>query len=130
MTYEEIRIAIESRMATFTGIDQLHVDYPNDVRFTPPEKGEWCRLNIQHAPALMAGMADKPYTRKPGQVVIQCFSRIHSGTGALNRLADALEEHFAYWSLGDLECMEASQAVVGEANAFYQINVNIRFRAG
>lgn len=130
MKFEDIRIAIETRMSSFMGIDQLHIDYANDVRFTPPEIGLWCRLNIQHAPAFMAGMADKPYTRKPGQIVIQCFARAHSGTGELNRLADALEEHFAYWSTGHLEFLEASQVVVGHSNSFYQINVNVRFRAG
>ena len=138
MTFEEIRLAIVGRMATFPGIDDSRIDYPNDGRFDPPETGLWCRLNIQHANAFMAGMAEKPYTRKPGQIVIQCFAREQSGIGQLNRLADALDAHFAYWVQGDLECLEASQAVVGTGDragnpsgtGFYQINVNIRFRAG
>ncbi|RON82437.1 hypothetical protein BK635_13125, partial [Pseudomonas chlororaphis] len=98
--------------------------------FTPPAAGLWCRLNIQHATAFMAGMADRPHTRKPGQISIQCFARVRTGIKAINELADALEAHFAYWQAGDLECMEASQVVAGEFEDFYQINVNIRFRAG
>ena len=89
--------------------------------------GKW---NIQYATAFMAGMADKPYTRKPGQISIQCFTRVRTGIKAINELADSLEAHFGYWSSGDLECMEASQVVAGEFEGFYQINVNIRFRAG
>lgn len=131
MTFEQIRALITARMVAFTDIDQVRIDYPNQPEvFTPPATGLWCRLNIQYASAFMAGMADRPHTRKPGQISIQCFARERTGTKALNELADALEAHFAYWMSGDLECMEASQVVAGEFEGFYQINVNIRFRAG
>lgn len=131
MKYEQIRALITARMVAFTGIDQARIDYPNQPAvFTPPDTGLWCRLNIQYATAFMAGMADKPYTRKPGQISIQCFARERTGTKAITELADALEAHFAYWLSGDLECQEASQAIAGEYEGFYQINVNIRFSAG
>jgi hypothetical protein len=131
MTYEQIRALITARMVAFTGIDQARIDYPNQPEvFTPPATGLWCRLNIQYASAFMAGMADRPHTRKPGQISIQCFARERTGTKAINQLVDALEAHFAYWMSGELECMEASQVVAGELEGFYQINVNIRFRAG
>ncbi|WP_460067586.1 hypothetical protein [Pseudomonas sp. H1_G08] len=131
MTFEQIRALITARMVAFTGIDQARIDYPNQPEvFTPPATGLWCRLNIQYASAFMAGMADRPHTRKPGQISIQCFARERTGTKAINELADALESHFAYWMSGHLECMEASQVVAGEFEGFYQINVNIRFRAG
>ena len=131
MTFEQIRALITARMVAFTGIEQARIDYPNQPAvFTPPDTGLWCRFNIQYATAFMAGMADKPYTRKPGQISIQCFARERTGTKAITELADALEAHFAYWMSGDLECMEASQVVAGEFEGFYQINVNIRFRAG
>ena len=131
MTYEQIRVLITARMVAFTGVEQARIDYPNQPAvFTPPDDGLWCRLNIQYASAFMAGMADRPYTRKPGQISIQCFARERTGTKAITELADALEAHFAYWMSGDLECMEASQAIAGEFEGFYQINVNIRFRAG
>lgn len=131
MTFEQIRALITARMAAFTGIEQERINYPNQPQvFTPPDTGLWSRLNIQYASAFMAGMADRPYTRKPGQISIQCFARERTGTKAITELADALEAHFAYWMSGDLECMEASQVVAGEFEGFYQINVNIRFRAG
>lgn len=131
MTYERIRELISARMASFAGMTREQIDYPNQPTvFDPPETGLWCRLNIQYATAFMAGMADKPYTRKPGQISIQCFARERTGTKAITELADALEAHFAYWMSGDLECMEASQAIAGEFEGFYQVNVNIRFRAG
>ncbi|MCS3467086.1 hypothetical protein M2401_000807 [Pseudomonas sp. JUb42] len=131
MTYEEIRQLITARMVTFTGIEQARIQYPNQVAaFTPPASGLWCRLNIQHASAFMAGMADKPYTRKPGQIVIQVFARVRTGIKGLNEMADALEAHFAYWSSSDFECIETGQIDAGENDGFYQINVVTRFRAG
>jgi hypothetical protein len=130
VTYEDIRKLITARMVAFTGLPQSNVGYPNAQTYTPPAEGLWCRLNIQHATAFMAGMADKPHTRKPGQISIQCFARLGTGTKALNVLSDQLEAHFAYWQSGDLECLEASQIPAGEFEGFYQVNVNIRFRAG
>lgn len=130
MTYDDIGKLIKARMVAFAGIPQSSIDYPNTPIFTPPATGLWCRLNIQLATAFMAGMADKPYTRKPGQISVQCFARVGTGINALNALSDQLEAHFAYWQSGDLECLEASQIPAGELEGFYQVNVNIRFRAG
>src|SRR5690606_27004679 len=118
MKFEDIRTAITARMVAFTGIEQARIHYPNaPAIFMVPEAGLWCRLNIQHANAFMAGMAEQPYTRKPGQVVVQCFARVRTGMKPLNVLADALEAHFAYWTSGDLECLEASQVTVGTGDS-------------
>ena len=130
MTYEDIVKLITARMVAFAGLPQSSIDYPNTPTFTPPAAGLWCRLNIQHATAFMAGMADKPYTSKPGQISIQCFARLGTAMKALNVLSDQLEAQFSYWQSGDLECLEASQIPAGEFEGFYQVNVNIRFRAG
>lgn len=131
MSYGLIRTALISRMAAFGGIEQERIDYPNQKEvFTPPDTGLWCRPNIQYGEAFMAGMADKPYTRRPGRFVVQCFDREGNGISPLNRLADELIEHFAYWSTGRLECLEGSAIDAGRNNGFYQYNVIIRFRAG
>lgn len=140
MTYSEIYDAIILRMRVFAGIEQSRIYYPNaqlqakdkdtSGAFKPPASGLWCRLHIGHATAFMAGMADRPHTRKSGIITVQCFARLQTGMMGLNALADAIEAHFAYWSSGDLECIETSQVDAGEFEGFYQINVNTRFRAG
>ncbi|MEI2416217.1 phage tail terminator-like protein [Orrella sp. JC864] len=131
MTYEEIRQAIVGRMAAFSGLEQSRIAYPNHPGiFAPPDEGLWCRLSIQPGPAFMAGMADRPYTRKPGLIVVQCFARERTGIKPLTELADALEVHFAYWRHGELECLEASHVDVGPADGFYQQNVRVAYRAG
>lgn len=131
MSYGLIRTALISRMAVFDGIEQERIDYPNqkDV-FTPPNTGLWCRPNIQYGEAFMAGMADKPYTRRPGRFVVQCFAREGEGLIGLSKLADDLIEHFSYYTSGNFECLEGAVADIGRNNGFYQYNVIIRFRAG
>lgn len=131
MTYEEIRVALMLRLGAFTSINQKYIDYPNQKSpFVHPKEGVWCRPNIQYGEAFMAGMADKPHTRRPGRLVIQCFDREGNGIGALSRLVDELIAHFSYWSIGHLECLEGSATDVGRNNGFYQYNVIIKFRAG
>jgi len=139
MTFEEIRAAILARMQTFGGIEQARIDYQiPGTHFKPPETGIWLRLNIEYGVSLFAGMANAPYTRKPGQIVFQCFDRSIVETVGLVRLADGLEGHFGYWSIGHLETLETTAINVGTGasvgtptgTGFYQKNVNVRFRAG
>ncbi|WP_457253043.1 hypothetical protein [Pseudomonas juntendi] len=133
--FETVRKTLTARMKEFSGIDQALIEYPsaeypNGGVFKPPETGVWCAFNIQPASSFFAGMADKPHYRRPGQVVIQCFTRKRIGMGPINRLADAISDHFQSWSSGHIECMEVSQQDVGDFEDYYQINVNVRFRAG
>jgi hypothetical protein len=139
MTFEQIRATILGRMQSFTGIEQARIDYQLPTkRFTPPETGMWCRLNINFSDSFMAGMGDVPYTRKPGLIVFQCFDRGFAETIALVRLTDAIEGHFGYWASGELETLESTVINVGldasvgtpTGTGFYQKNVNVRFRAG
>lgn len=150
MTFDEIRVALMARAMVFFSYakdafapdfnnDSSYVDYPNQiVRFVPPDEGIWCRVSVQFGQAFLAGMSKEPYSRKPGVFTIQCFARMQTGVKTITQFADAAEAHFAYWSSGDLECLEASQVVVGvtdsvgapEGSGWYQINLNVRFRAG
>ncbi|HEK1684109.1 TPA: hypothetical protein SMR42_000414 [Pseudomonas putida] len=133
--FDTVRKTLTDHMARFGGIDQARIDYANAQQpgggsFKPPATGVWCAFEIQHATASFAGMADRPHFRRPGQAVIQCFCRKGVGLSAINVLADSLSDHFQAWQQGDIECLEVSQHVVGTFNDYYQINVNIRFRAG
>ncbi|WP_341959182.1 hypothetical protein [Pseudomonas sp. RC10] len=137
VAFETVRLTLTGRMAAFTGIEQSRVEYANAKvpssptgLFVRPTTGLWCAFEILYATAFLAGMADKPQYRRPGQIVIQCFCLKREGLSAINKLADALSDHFQAWQSGEIECMEASQVVVGDYESFYQINVNVRFRAG
>lgn len=135
VAFETVRVTFTGRMASFSGISQDRVEYANSPSvngsaFVPPATGLWCAFEILYATSFFSGMADKPNYRRPGQVVIQCFCRKGAGLSAINKLADALSDHFQAWSSGDIECSEVSQNVVGDFEDYYQINVTVRFRAG
>ncbi|VCY90043.1 hypothetical protein BANRA_03600 [Acinetobacter baumannii] len=79
MTLEQTRQAIIDRMQSFTGIAQERIQYPNAPGFTVPKEGLWCRLTIAGGPSFISGIADKPCTRRTGNIMIQCFDRLHVG---------------------------------------------------
>ncbi|ALO39693.1 phage tail terminator-like protein [Alcaligenes faecalis] len=139
MNFEQISTAIIDRMAALTGIAQEHIEYPNaHAAFTPPDTGVWCRLLIKNTDSEMTGMGAKPYTRKSGEILIECFDRLGQGRQELDRLSDALDDHFSFWSEGALECLGLSQVDVAaddpqkrpQREEFYQINLTVPFRAG
>ncbi|WP_394556113.1 hypothetical protein ACGTGP_18350 [Acinetobacter baumannii] len=105
MTLEQARQAIVDRMMSFTGISQDRIQYPNAPGFTVPTKGVWCRLSIAGGPSFIAGLGDKPCTRRTGNIMIQCFDRLHVGEKALTVLGDALLAHFEYFTIEHLECL-------------------------
>lgn len=137
LTYEQLRATIMGRMLTFTGIDQLRIDYQNPLaRFEPPADGLWCRLTIETAKPLTQGLCE-PQARIPGNIIIQCFDKATSQmpTLALVKLADALAEHFQYWEAPGLQCREAQLVSIGagasggnpSGTGYTQANVQIYF---
>ncbi|EPD4653166.1 hypothetical protein ACSAGR_003528, partial [Acinetobacter baumannii] len=105
MTLEQTRQAIIDRMQSFTGIAQDRIQYPNAPGFNVPKDGVWCRLTIAGGPSFNSGIADKPCTRRTGNIMIQCFDRLHTGEKAVTVLSDALLAHFEYFTIEHLECL-------------------------
>ncbi|WP_151828176.1 hypothetical protein [Acinetobacter oleivorans] len=128
MTLEQARQAIIDRMESFTGIAQNRIQYPNAPGFTVPKEGLWCSLTIAGGPSYMSGIADNPCTRRTGNIMIQCFDRLHSGEKALTVLSDALLAHFEYFSIEHLECLNGQSIFVGQDTDFIQYNVSIGYK--
>lgn len=127
MTLEQTRQAIVDRMQSFTGISQDRIQYPNAPGFTIPKEGLWCRLSIAGGPSFTSGVADKPCARRTGNILIQCFGRVHTGEKALTILSDALLSHFEYFSFDDLECFNGQSLNVGKDADFVQYNVTFSY---
>ncbi|MDS7930662.1 hypothetical protein RMB13_14505 [Acinetobacter sp. V102_4] len=127
MTLEQTRQAIIDRMQSFTGIAQNRIQYPNAPGFEVPKEGLWCRLTIAGGPSFVAGVADKPCTRRTGNIMVQCFARHHSGAKGLTELSDSLLHHFEYFITDHLECLQGQSVFVGQDANFIQYNVTIRF---
>lgn len=128
MTLEQTRQAIIDRMQTFTGIAQDRIQYPNAPGFNVPTKGVWCRLTIAGGPSITSGIADKPCSRRTGNIMIQCFDRLHTGEKALTILSDALLGHFEYFSIEHLECLNGQSIYAGKDANFIQYNVSIGYK--
>ncbi|EOX9091989.1 hypothetical protein ACPW9U_003454 [Acinetobacter baumannii] len=127
MTLEQTRQAIIDRMQAFTGISQDRIQYPNAPGFNVPTKGVWCRLTIAGGPSFTSGVADKPCNRRTGNIMVQCFDRLHTGEKALTILGDSLLAHFEHFSFDDLECLNGQSIKVGKDADFVQYNVTIGF---
>lgn len=128
MTLEEARQAIVDRMMSFTGISQDRIKYPNAPGFTVPTKGLWCSLTIKWGPSFIAGLADKPCTRRTGNILIQCFARPNTGDEEITVLSVELLSHFEYFSVEHLECLNGQSIFVGQDADFIQYNVTIGYR--
>ncbi|EXB27881.1 hypothetical protein J537_0561 [Acinetobacter baumannii 1437282] len=128
MTLEQSRQAIIARMQGFTGIDQARIQYPNAPNFKVPENGLWCRLTIAGGSSFISGIADKPCTRRTGNIMIQCFDRLYAGERAITELSDALLSHFEYYSIDHFECLQGQVLNLGVTEDFWQINTSISFR--
>ena len=128
MTLEQTRQAIIDRMQAFTGIAQERIQYPNAPGFNVPTKGVWCRLTIAGGPSFISGIADNPCTRRTGNILIQCFDRLHTGEKALTVLSDALLAHFEYFSIEHLECLNGQSIYAGKDADFIQYNVSIGYK--
>ncbi|EPJ6751368.1 hypothetical protein PNV10_00016540 [Acinetobacter baumannii] len=128
MTLEQTRQAIIEHMQAFTGIAQERIQYPNAPSFTVPKEGIWCRLTIAGGPSFISGIADKPCTRRTGNIMIQCFDRLHTGEKTLTVLSDALLAHFEYFSIEHLECLNGQSIYAGKDADFIQYNVSIGYK--
>jgi hypothetical protein len=127
MTLEQTRLAIIDRMENFTGIAQDRIQFPNAPGFTVPKEGLWCRLKIAGGSSFTSGVADKPCTRRTGNIMIQCFDRLHTGEKALTVLSDALLAHFEYFSFENLECLKGESIDAGKDADFVKYNVFIGY---
>ncbi|SEO13726.1 phage tail terminator-like protein [Acinetobacter sp. yr461] len=127
MTLEQTRQAIISRMQSFTGIAQDRIQYPNVSGFTVPKDGLWCRLTIAGGPSFISGVADKPCTRRTGNIMVQCFARPNSGIMEITKLSDALLAHFEYYSFDHLECLQGQSSYSEQNKDFVQNNLIISY---
>lgn len=130
MNLEQTRQAIIDRMQSFTGISQDRIQYPNLPGFKVPKEGLWCRLTIAGGPSFISGIADKPCTRRTGNIMVQCFARPNSGIMEITKLSDALLAHFEYYSIDHLECLNGQSIFVRQDADFIQYNVSIGYKVG
>ncbi|EOG2471107.1 TPA: phage tail terminator-like protein [Klebsiella pneumoniae] len=129
MTFTEIRNAVISRMAAQTAIASDAVNYPNGPVFDPSNRDIWARLTNIAGQAGATEIGDGPVVHRTGLLIIQLFVPVGSGTLLISRTADKIRELFEFQDDGRLSYFAVSCYDAGEADGWYQINLNIPYRA-
>lgn len=131
MTFEQIRNIITTRMTQWTGIPASDVDYPNSPKpFNPARRAIWARLADIPALSSTPEIGLSPKVRRTGLIVVQLFVPSYKGALAITRAADALVQHFEFFSEAGFDCYAASATTVGDdGNGWYQVNIQIPYRA-
>lgn len=131
MTFEQIRSIVITRMTQWTGIPASSVDYPNPPQpFNPAGKTIWARLADIPGLASTPEVGLSPCVRRTGIIIVQLFVPSYKGTLAITRAADALVQHFEFFSEGGFDCFAASAATIGDdGNGWYQVNIQVPYRA-
>lgn len=131
MTFEDIRLAVESHLASWDGVP---VAYDNvatqpSVQTAIDAKEPWVRLTIVPGDTLTAAIGDGPKARHTGMLLLQVFTAENVSSAKAMQLADSLAQHIQYWQDGKFETQAASLTRVGQQNGWYQVNVSASYRA-
>ena len=129
MTLTEIRHAVISRMAAQTAIASDAVDYPNGPVFDPSSRSIWARLTNISGQAGAIEIGAGPVVHRTGVLIIQLFVPVGSGTLLITQTADKLTELFEFQDDGRLSYFAVSTVPAGETDGWYQLNLQIPYRA-
>lgn len=131
MNNADARLAINDHIRAFTGIDQNKIQWPNQLEFKPPKQDNWCRVTVQYAPSVEAGLSDGSLERDYGIINIQCFTPVGFGDKDIINLTDKWRTHWKGFKSTFLEVYRtnAPTNVSSEVNSLYAMSlVRIEFR--
>ena len=132
-TYNDIRAAIEARIATeMASSPAYQVSYEN-VPFTPPNNSTWIKVQIrfgENAYATLLGPTTGS-NRQAGIVVIGIFSPIGVGTGDNYTLAERLKDLFDRKIVSQIifDAADGPAIVDAAPESFFQTELAITFNA-
>lgn len=134
-TYNDVRAAIEGRIAAEMAANPAYpVSYQN-VPFTPPNNTPWVQVFIRfgdnnYATLLSTGSAG--FNRQTGTLVINVFTPQGQGAATNFTIAERLKDLFDRVKLSSIIFDAASgpaQVVPAAPEAYYQTQVTITFEA-
>lgn len=131
MTFEQIRILIENRLASWNDIPIAWDNVPNGptLQAAIDAKEPWVRLTIQHGDSLTAGIGSAPCVRRTGLIMTQVFTAERIGSAKAYQIATSLAQRLEYWQQGHLSTQASSVRRVGPKDRWFQVNVTTPFRA-
>lgn len=134
-SYNDVRAAIEGRIATQMALSPVYpVSYQN-VPFTPPNNAPWVQVFIRfgdnnYATLLPTGSAG--FNRQTGTLVINVYTPQGQGAASNFTIAERLKDLFDRVKLSGIIFDAASgpaQVTPAAPEAYYQTQVTITFEA-
>ena len=133
-TLNDVRAAIEGRIATQMAVAPVYpVSYEN-VPFTPPNNSPWIQAAIRfgdNAYATLLGPSTG-FNRQNGTLVINVYTPMGSGTGANFTIAERIKDLFDRQTVSGIIFDAASgpsQVVPSAPEPYYQTQLTITFEA-
>jgi len=133
-TLNDVRAAIEARIATQMAVAPVYpVSYEN-VPFTPPNNSPWIQAAIRfgdNAYATLLGPSTG-FNRQNGTLVINVFTPAGSGTGANLTIAERIKDLFDRAKFSGIIFDAASgpaQVTPASPEPFYQTQLTATFEA-
>ena len=131
MTFNEMRAAIEGRMATFTGCpiagDNVPISDAVQAAQDANPQDPWCRITIQDGDRQAVTLGDAVIGN--GVIFVQIFTAERSGSSTARTLADGIASVMQHWRDTDLKTRTAQLVRVGPSDGWYQVNVQVPFVA-
>jgi hypothetical protein len=133
-TYNDVRAAIEGRIATQMAIAPVYpVSYQN-VPFTPPNNTPWLQAFIRFGDNAYATLLapSTGYNRQNGVLTINVFTPLGAGTAANFTIAERVKDLFDRQTVDGIIFDAASgpaQVTPPAPAAYYQTQLTITFEA-
>jgi hypothetical protein len=129
-TYNDIRAAIEGRIATQMAISPAYpVSYQN-VPFTPPNNSPWLQVFLRLGDNAYATL--KSFNRQNGVLVVNVFTPIGAGTAANFTIAERIKDLFDRQTVSGIIFDAASgpaQVTPAAPQPYYQTQLTATFEA-
>lgn len=129
-TYNDIRAAIEGRIATELAKAPVYpVSYQN-IPFTPPNNSPWLQVFLRLGDNAYATL--KSFNRQNGVLVVNVFTPVGAGTAANFTIAERVKDLFDRAKFSSIIFDAASgpsQVVPAAPEPYYQTQLTITFEA-
>ncbi len=129
-TYNDIRAAIEGRIATQMAIAPVYpVSYQN-VPFTPPNNAPWLQVFIRFGDNAYATLTS--FNRQNGTLVVNVFTPIGAGAAANFTIAERIKDLFDRAKFSSIIFDPASgpaQVTPAAPQPYYQTQLTATFEA-
>lgn len=127
MTHEAIHDAIETRFDANWAQTDVDVRYEEDPRKRP--SGKFIRVTVRSLRSREVGYSgNKVLYRRPGFIIMQCFTQVGTGTRVARKMADDAIAIFEGQQFSGVSCNESELRELGQdGKGFWQVNALVHF---